>query len=183
MALRYPDPELRSDLVRLRRWRYDDVGCIRAASLDPEIPKGTTVPATFSEADGQAFIERQWARNADGRALSLAIAIADTDEAVGLVFLAGTRVQGECRLGYWLVPDARRRGFGGAAIGMVSRWVLLDTEMHRLVARVLPSNAASIAVLRACGFREEGVLRKWLPREGLFVDALQFSLIDDDLEA
>lgn len=38
MLLDYPDPELRSDTVRIRKWAYEDVGCIRAAGTDPNIP-------------------------------------------------------------------------------------------------------------------------------------------------
>lgn len=104
MPLSYPDPDLVSDRVRLRRWSFDDLACVAAASEDPEIPTGTTVPAVYSDREGRAFIERQWDRNADGRALALAIARADTNEAIGHVYLGLTGITGECRLGYWLVP-------------------------------------------------------------------------------
>lgn len=181
-SLTYPKPPLADDLVRLRRWAMGDLACIEAASHDPEIPKGTTVPAVYSDAEGRAFIERQWARNTDGRAMSLAITRRRDDEAVGLVFFALTRIRGECRLGYWLVPDARRQGHGSAAVRLVSRWLLTRTHVHRVVARVMPDNEASIALLRSSGFGQEGLLRKWLERDGGFVDALQFSLVEDDLD-
>jgi RimJ/RimL family protein N-acetyltransferase len=184
MQLDYPDPELRSDLVRLRKWSYDDLACIEeAARTDPTIPQGTTVPSDFTEARGRAFIERQWGRQTSGQGLSLAIADAKTDEAMGLVFLGLGRIKGHCDLGYWLIPSARRQGFASEAIDLVSRWVLTATDVHRLVAQVEPGNAASLAVLRRCGFTEEGLLRSWLWIDDELFDAIQFSLLRSDLDA
>lgn len=182
MGLDYPDPELRSDLIRLRRWSYDDLPCIEAAGTDPNIPQGTTVPADYSEREGRAFIERQWDRQTSGQGVSLAIAPAATNEAKGLVFLGLDRIRGHCRLGYWLVPSAREQGLGSEAVFLASRWVLTETEVHRLVARVEPNNEASLALLRKCGFTEEGLLRSWLWIGEELHDAIQFSLLESDLE-
>lgn len=181
MPLDYPHPELRSDLVRLRRWRYDDLACIEAASADPEIPKGTTVPPVYTEEEGRAFIERQWGRQTSGRGLSLAIAELRTDAAKGLVFLGLERIEGHCELGYWLIPGARGQGLGAEAVGLASRWVLTATHIHRLTAQVMPGNTASLALLRKLEFVEEGVLRSWLWRDGSTVDVIQFSLLSSDL--
>jgi RimJ/RimL family protein N-acetyltransferase len=181
MVLDYPDPDLQSDLVRLRRWSMDDLGCVEAAGTDPDIPRGTTVPDVYSEEAGRAFIERQWGRQASGQGLSLAIARRETDDAVGLVYLGLATIRGQCHLGYWLVPDARGRGLGTEAIRLVSRWVLTETDVHRLVAEVKTDNQASLAVLRSCGFTEEGVLRSWLWIGDEVFDALQFSLLTTDL--
>jgi hypothetical protein len=49
MPLAYPDPELRSETVRIRNWAYGDLDCIRPAAADPNIPKGTTVAAPVTE--------------------------------------------------------------------------------------------------------------------------------------
>ena len=181
MPLAYPDPELRSDLVRLRQWSYDDLHCIEAASSDPNIPQGTTVPARYTDEEGRAFIERQWERQTSGRGLSLAIAALTSNEAKGLVFLGLGRIRGHCHLGYWLIPAARSRGLGTEAIGLVSRWVLTETDVHRLVAEVEPSNVASLALLRKGGFTEEGLLRSWLWIGDELFDAIQFSLLRSDL--
>jgi ribosomal-protein-alanine N-acetyltransferase len=181
MHLDYPDPELRSATVRIRRWAYGDSACVAAAGTDPEIPKGTTVPAEYTEAAGRAFVERQWARNRDGQALALAIATADSNEAVGHLYLALTRVGRQCRLGYWLVPAARRQGLGSSAVRLISRWVLTRTEVYRLVAEVHPENVASRRLLEKCGFTLEGTLRSWLWIDGEVHDALQYSLIRSDL--
>ncbi|NND04021.1 MAG: GNAT family N-acetyltransferase [Acidimicrobiia bacterium] len=181
MPLDYPDPRLESDLVRLRRWEYRDLPCVEAATTDPNIPLGTTVPPVFTEREGRAFIERQWSRQTSGSGLSFAVADVGSDSAVGLVFLGLDRVRGQCRLGYWLIPSARGQGRGTQAVRLASRWVLNETHVHRLVARVALDNEASLTLLRRLGFVKEGVLRSWLWIEDTARDAVQFSLLESDL--
>ncbi len=60
------DPPLSDGRTGLRRWREADVDCIRLAATDPEIPAGTSVPATFTVVEGLAFIHRQWSRAENG---------------------------------------------------------------------------------------------------------------------
>jgi len=182
MGLDYPDPELRSDRVRLRAWSYDDLACIEAAATDPDIPQGTTVPARYSDEAGRAFIERQWGRQTSGQGLSQAIVDLESDTAVGLVYLGLGSVRGHCDLGYWLIPAARGRRLGAEAVGLASRWVLISTDIHRLVAQVVPDNEPSIALLRGLGFSQEGVLRSWLWVGDEAVDVVQFSLLETDLD-
>lgn len=179
--LEYPTPELKSDKVRLRKWSLEDLGCVEAASRDPEIPRGTTVPASYSDEEGRAWIERQWSRQTSGQGLSMATADPETGEAKGLVYLGLGRIEGHCELGYWLIPDARGRGLGTAAIRLVSRWVLNDTGVYRLVAYVERHNLASCALLRKCGFTEEGLLRSHLRFDDGVFDALSFSFLASDL--
>ncbi len=111
----------------------------------------------------------------------MAIADPDTDAAIGLVYLHLSRKEGHCELGYWLIPEARQKGLGTAAIRLASRWVLNNTGVYRLVAHVEPHNLASLALLRKCGFTEEGLLRSYLRFDDGVFDALSFSLLGTDL--
>lgn len=181
MRLEYPNPELLSETVRIRKWTYEDLGCVEAAGRDPDIPKGTTVPAVFTPEEGRAFIERAWSRNDDGQALALAIATAGTNEAVGHIYLGLTRVKRQCRLGYWIIPAARGRRLGTSAVNLISQWVLTETDVYRLVAEVHPDNTISRRLLETCGFTMEGTLRSWLWMDGQPHDALQYSLLRSDL--
>ena len=182
MPLPYPDPSLRTERVHLRRWSFDDLDCVAEASSDPEIPRGTTVPAVYTEQEGRAWIERQWSRHTAGQGLSLAVVEEASGRAVGLVFLGLRKPDGHCELGYWLVPSARGRGLGSAAIGLASRWVLETTDVYRLYALVVPGNEASLAVLEGNGFRREGVLRSHLRYPDGDLDVVSLSMLEADLE-
>jgi len=181
MSLAYPNPELASSKVSLRAWAYDDLPCVAEASTDPEIPKGTTVPAEFTEEAGAAWIERQWSRQTTGQGLSLAIVERATTKSVGLVYLGLRTPDGHCEIGYWLVPNARGRGLGTEAVMLSSRWVLASTDVYRLFAHVVPGNTASNALLRKTGFSEEGRLRSYLAYDERRLDVISFSLLEEDL--
>jgi RimJ/RimL family protein N-acetyltransferase len=179
--LSYPDPPLTDGTVLLRRWAESDIGCVKEASRDPRIPEGTTVPASFTVAEGLAWIERQWGRADNGEGLSLAIADAGSKEALGAVVLLFRRQPGTVDIGYWLVERARSRGLASRAVALLSRWALTDAGLARVEALVDPNNSASQRVLENVGFRREGHLRSYLVFNARRADAFIYSLLPSDL--
>src|SRR5262245_63520028 len=105
----YPDPPLSDAIVVLRRWEQGDLRCVEEAAEDPDIPKGTTVPATFTPAAGLEWLERQWSRADDGTGLSQAIADASSNEALGAAVLMA-RKPGKVEVGFWFIVRARCSG-------------------------------------------------------------------------
>jgi RimJ/RimL family protein N-acetyltransferase len=167
--------------VVLRRWAKSDLGCVEEASHDPRIPEGTTVPATFTVADGIAWIERQWGRADNGEGLSLAIADAGSGDALGAVVLLVRRQPGTAEIGYWLVERARGRRLASRAVALLARWALTDAGLARVEALAVPDNIASQRVLEQVGFRREGHLRSYLVFDTGRADALIYSLLPSDL--
>lgn len=164
----------------LRQWTDGDLPCVEAASQDPSIPEGTTVPATFTEQEGRAWIERQWGRADKGEGLSLAIADPDSNEALGAVVLLFRPQRGTVSIGYWLIERARGRGLASRAVRLLARWALTEAELARVEALVVPDNIASQRVLEKAGFRYEGHLRSYLAFETRRADALIYSLLPGD---
>jgi ribosomal-protein-alanine N-acetyltransferase len=178
-----PDPaELSDGQVLLRTWSQDDLGCIEAASRDPVIPGGTTVPSLFSEEAGRAFVARQWGRSTSGEGLSLAITEAETGIAVGLMVLLHRQQPGVVGVGYWMLASRRRRGFTRRALSLLSPWALGLPAVARLEALVEPWNNGSVRVLEGAGFRREGLLRAYLDLDTGRADALLYSRLRDDTE-
>jgi ribosomal-protein-alanine N-acetyltransferase len=180
LLLAYPDPPLTDNVVVLRRWARGDLCCVEEATQDPDIPKGTTVPATFTPAEGPAWIEQQWSRRDEGTGLSQAIADAASNEALGAGVLMA-RKPGTVEIGYWLIPRARGRGFGSRAVGLLARWAVTEAALARVEALVVPDNIASQRVLEKAGFQREGHLRSYLVFERQRADALIYSLLPSDL--
>jgi ribosomal-protein-alanine N-acetyltransferase len=180
-SLPYPDPPLTDGTVLLRRYETSDVGCVEEGSHDPEIPSGTTVPATFTVAEGRAWIERQWERHEHGEGLSLAIADAGSNEALGNINLLFRRQPGTVEMGYWLIERMRGRGLGSRAVALLAHWAVADGGLARVEALVLPENIASQRVLEKAGFRREGHLRSYLVFDTRRADALIYSLLPSDL--
>jgi [ribosomal protein S5]-alanine N-acetyltransferase len=180
VLLSYPEPPLSDGTIVLRRWAESDIGCVEEASRDPRIPEGTTVPARFTPAEGLAWIERQWRRADNGEGLSLAIADAGSNEALGLVVLLFRRPD-TVEIGYWLIPRSRGRRLATRAVALVARWALADAGLERVEALVEPDNIASRRVLESAGFQKEGHLRSYLVVGRRRADALIYSLIRSDL--
>lgn len=173
MALGYPDPPLRDELVSLRPWRASDLPTVLEASRDPYIPTVTTVPAPCTTIDAERWLERQDVRSRSGVGVSLAVAEAATDEAVGAVVLMhrGERLYG---LGYWLVPPARGRGLATRAVGLTAAWALGQPGVAALEALVEPWNQASCRVVERLGFTAEGMLRAELSVAGREADVIRY---------
>jgi ribosomal-protein-alanine N-acetyltransferase len=177
VTLAYPDPDLTDGMVRLRRWAERDLACVKAAAEDVRIPAGTTVPAVFSPEAGRAFVRRQWSRAERGEGISLAIAGAGTDEALGLAWLPVRAQPGVAGLGYWVIPSARGRGVATRAIRLLSSWALGDGGFARVEAWVEPGNEPSLRALASAGFVREGVLRSFLADGDRRADAVVLARI------
>ncbi len=177
VSLPYPSSPLSDGRIRVRPWAEEDLDCVRAASSDPVIPEGTTIPATFTEEEGLAFIHRQWSRADDGVGVSQAVVDVTTGRAIGLVVVSLRPQPHVGGLGYWIIPAARGRGAATAAIRMVAPWALQALDLRRLEAWVAPDNHASQRVLVNAGFEPEGRLRNFLATDGEASDALVYSRI------
>lgn len=176
-GLRYPTPDLTDGSTLLRAWTLDDLACVEEASSDQRIPESTTVPAVYSPAAGQAFIERQWARLENGEGLSLAISSPSTHAAFGLVVLTLRPQMGVAGIGYWIVPSSRGDGHAARATRLLSDWALSEAGLDRVEAWVEPDNLASQRVLTKAGFECEGTLRSFLTFATRRADAMVFSRV------
>ena len=172
-----PKPALTDGTVALRGWTAADLGCVRAASGEARIREVTSVPERFTAREGKAWIRRQQEKTRTGRGWSLAIADRQTAEAFGCVVLMLRPQEAVAGIGYWVVPEARKRGYATGAVGLLTTWGLGAGGLERVEAWVEPGNDASVRVLSRCGFGYEGRLRSFLRFPTRRTDALVFSRI------
>lgn len=175
--MQYPDPPLSDGIVTLRQWELNDVGCLAEASADPAIVEITSVPAVYSDDEARAYIDRQWSRLSLEASLSLVIAPASDNRAVGSIVLLQRPQRGVYGIGYWLVGSARGRGFTTRAVALLSDWALSAGGVSRVEAWVEPVNLASQRVLTAAGFEVEGLLRSFLVLPTRRADVQVFSRV------
>jgi len=146
----------------LRAWELGDLPLVREASGDDYIPLITTVPSTYSQAAGEAFIQRQWERASTGSGYPFVIVRIEDGRPLGMVGLwVRDRGEGRASLGYWLAGSARGQGIAAKALRSVVRWALDDLQIPRLQLHVEPWNVASQWTAERVGFQREGVLRGW----------------------
>jgi len=83
-------------------------------------------------------------------------------------------------LGYWIGKDLARQGLMTAAVAAIVPFAFRVLRLHRLEAACLPTNAASLALLRRSGFTEEGYARDYLRINGRWQDHVLFAIIADE---
>lgn len=86
----------------------------------------------------------------------------------------------DCWVGYWVFSAFQGRGVATAACALGVDHAFGRVGLHRVTATYLPDNPASGAVLRHCGFQQEGMLRRNIHIDGQWRDHVLMALNRDD---
>lgn len=86
-------------------------------------------------------------------------------------------------IGYWVDSRVQGRRVATRAVALAVAHLFGVAGLHRVEATISPANAASRAVVGHLGFREEGLLRRYLDIDGGWRDHLLYALTVEDLPA
>ena len=106
-------------------------------------------------------------RRADSAAL---VGCVELTNIVRGVFLSGY-------LGYYAFAGHERQGLMAEGLRLVARHAFRELKLHRLEANVQPENLASLALLRRCGFSQEGYSPRYLKIQGRWRDHERWALL------
>jgi ribosomal-protein-alanine N-acetyltransferase len=98
----------------------------------------------------------------------------------------GNVVRGSLRsawVGYWVESSAAGGGVATAAVALSVDHAFGPVGLHRIEATVRPENAASLRVLAKLGFRDEGLLRRYLEVDGAWRDHRLLAVTRDEVGA
>lgn len=166
---RYPwlDPPTIALGPRVLRAAGDaDLDRIAQACADPETHRRLPLlPAPYCRADAEAYLAAVQEEQALGHSLVWAVADADAPgHLLGMVALSGMKPgrSPQCEVGYWVHPDARRRGVATAGCRGATRHALLPADegglgLHAVLLRAAVDNPGSQAVAAAAGFTRTGM--------------------------
>lgn len=96
----------------------------------------------------------------------------------------GNVVRGSLRsawVGYWVESSAAGGGVATAAVALVVDHAFGPVGLHRVEATVRPENAASLRVLAKLGFRDEGLLQRYLEVDGAWRDHRLLAVTRDEV--
>jgi RimJ/RimL family protein N-acetyltransferase len=178
-----PGGELTDGVVRLRPLGPDDVDFLHELRNLPEV-WSTSVPAVPPTPDDvRRRCERAASHWLHGTRADLVVTDAATGRPAGDIGLFYQEpVARQAMIGYSMLPAFRGRGFATRATELLSLWAFAETDIARLIAGALPTNAGSQRVLEKAGFHREAYLRSRLPGpDGIRVDDVQFVLLAEDL--
>lgn len=98
----------------------------------------------------------------------------------------GNVVRGSLRsawVGYWVESRAAGGGVATAAVALAVDHAFVAVGLHRVEATVRPENAASLRVLAKLGFRDEGLLQRYLEVDGDWRDHRLLAVTRDEVGA
>ena len=85
-----------------------------------------------------------------------------------------------CYMGYKLDEAYKNRGLMTEAVLAVTKYAFNELGLHRIEGNVMPHNKASMAVLKKCGFTEEGYSPQYLRINGIWQDHIHMVLINQE---
>ena len=84
-------------------------------------------------------------------------------------------------LGYWIDRSVAGRGMASLAVALVCDHAFTQVGLHRLQADIRPENLPSQRLVERLGFRQEGLLRRYLDIDGDWRDHLAYALLAEDV--
>jgi len=179
VRLSVPLAGVRATNLVLRLPSMDDVDALLPAFTDPELRGTGNLPA-FGRDELLASLRELPSLAESGRLLPLTALDAETGEVIGGGMLHHLDAErGIVEIGYWVFPDARRRGFGTRIARTLAEHAF-SLGVERVAAYVNVGNTASERVLERAGFTREGVVRSMPVPDGRRIDKTLFSLLPGD---
>ncbi|MCZ0945326.1 MAG: GNAT family protein [Gammaproteobacteria bacterium] len=127
----------------------------------------------------EAF-SRYLKRLEQGDHVGLLVIEKETDAIVGC-FNINNIVRGSflsASLGYYAAQPYAGRGYMQEGLEQVITWAVEKLGLHRLEANIQPRNQRSIALVRRCGFKREGVSPDYLFIAGAWRDHERWTWLD-----
>jgi ribosomal-protein-alanine N-acetyltransferase len=162
---------------------YTAWSALRASSRKFLIPwEPLWPPDDLSRAAYRARMKRYARDLQDDSAYPFFLFLAESGTLCGGLTLSNVRrgVAQTATLGYWIGEAYARKGLMTEAVRALTPFVFDQLGLHRLEAACLPHNAASIRLLKACGFTQEGYARSYLRINGEWHDHLLFAILAED---
>ncbi len=177
-------PILRGTKVMLRPYRREDQEHILSWVNDKDVVRYLThlFDMPYTEENARVYIDRVLEGPADRAAF--VIAEAGTGDYLGQIDLNSINNRDrKAVLGIAIAAEKDRgRGVGREAIRLLCRYGFMTLGLNRVELTVHADNERARRCYRACGFREEGVQRQAIWRDGCFWDEVLMAILREDFD-
>jgi RimJ/RimL family protein N-acetyltransferase len=177
-----PVTEILCPRLRLRPLAFADLPDLMAVNGDAEVTRFLPYATWQSTNDAEVWFARMQTLDAGGTSQQLVIQRLDDGRVIGTTLLfRHDEPSARAEVGYVLARALWGQGLMREALRGLCGHAFGAMGLRRLEAEVNPANRASVAVLRALGFTQEGCLRKrWVAKGSEPYDTLFFGLLVDE---
>jgi len=163
--------------IQLRAIELEDLPLMVKWRNDPEVHRHFYEHEPFSLVMQKAWFE-QFLKRRDEKLWI--IEITGTHEAIGTVGLV--HIDWRSRKAEWgrllIFPEEYRHGGYGSEIeSLVLRYFFDHMNMNRLQCEVLAENERAIALYKRFGFKQEGLFRQYVFKEGRYRDVVYLAML------
>jgi diamine N-acetyltransferase len=129
--------------------------------------------------------EEVWLREKQAyspKEMSLAICLTEDSQHIGNIYLRNIDwISRHAEIQIWIgEPDQRSKGYGQAALRLLTKYALQDLALFRLYAFILEDNIPSLRMFEKYGWIVEAKLRKHAFIDGEFKNFIVMGLCADD---
>ena len=162
-------------MVVLRDFNQEDIGCL----VELLNNKNVTKYLTSRISEPYTIQDAEWWINT-GSKIGIVKAIEVDRVLVGCISaVAGEHESNRSdEVGYWLGENYWGKGIATDSVKQITSYVFSSTNIVRLFAPVFSQNINSMNVLEKCGYRQEGVLKKAIFKNGVYFDECLFAKIN-----
>lgn len=124
-----------------------------------------------------ASVEKALRRYREGRCYRFCIALAETDELIGVIeALRFDEDRSSCSFAYMLGEDFWGRGYGTEALNALLDFLFTHMDIQLVEADHMAENIGSGAVMRKVGMVPTGVVLGKYEKHGIRHDAVQYAI-------
>lgn len=164
---------------KLRKFKLSDANYLRNLLNDPAIHKFTSnIPYPYTEKDAMNWINYaiKLYKQKQPQAVHYAIEI-EKNIAGAIGFNKISLKHRNAELGFWLGKDYRKKGIMAKAVKKMLCYGFTNMKLKRIHAFTYDFNVASQKTLLKAGFEKEGELKKYIYKNGKYLNCFIFSKI------
>lgn len=154
---------VRTERLLLRPFRVEDLDDVHAIQSDPGVVRYLYWDVHTRE-QSRAWLDVRIAGvrlEQDGDAVAYAVERRSDGRVIGSVNLWWRSVQHrQGEIGFVLAREAQGQGYGREAAAALLDIAFRELDLHRVCGQADPRNAASVALMRRLGMRQEAHLRE-----------------------
>jgi RimJ/RimL family protein N-acetyltransferase len=174
---------LETSRLIIRRFREDDIPALTAYRSDPNVYRYLPWDS-YDENKARALVEelKDKEPGEPGRYF-FALEDKSTRKLIGDLYLRTEDDKRLAEIGYVFALSSQGKGLATEAVRALLEYAFGTLQMHRLIARAVADNAASLKLLERFGFRKEAHFVKSFWYRGAWMDTVVYALLGEEWQA
>jgi len=164
-------------LIKIRELELDDIQEVKLWLNDP-IFRSDFIP--FDREISEASFAVLLSNSINKQGAEKFLVILNDLTLVGLLLCIKPKKFDYCEIGYYVVPNQRRKNIATKALSDLVDYVFKNYRVLRIEAGTSSLNIASQRLLEKAGFTKEGIRRKTLFRNGKWEDSYLYAFVKEE---